>query len=101
MLARNMDASFSSFLADAVGTAAQVAGRVFQGAVQLAVALAVMVIAAGLWLWRRPAGKGRTNVTPRRAFSQVEGMLWSRLTSALPDHVVLMAVPMTRLVAVR
>jgi hypothetical protein len=28
-------------------------------------------------------------------------MLWSRLTSALPDHVVLMAVPMTRLVAVR
>jgi len=101
MLARNMDASFTSFLADAVGTVTQVAGRVFQGAVPLAVALAVMVIAAALWLWRRPARKGRTNVTPRRAFSQVEGMLWSRLTSALPDHVILMAVPMTRLVAVR
>jgi hypothetical protein len=101
MLARNMDASLTSFLADAVGTLTQVAGRAFQGAVPLAVALAVMVAAAVLWLWRRPARKGRTNVTPRRAFSQVEGMLWSRLTSALPDHVILMAVPMTRLVAVR
>lgn len=101
MLARNMDASFSAFLADAVESAVGLAGRVLHGAVPLAVALGVMAAAAGLWLWRRPARSGRTNVTSRRAFSQVEGMLWSRLTSALPDHVVLMAVPMTRLVAVR
>lgn len=101
MLARNMDASLSSFLADGFGTVATLAGRVLQGAVPLAVALALMAVVTGLWLWRRPTRKGRTNVTSRRAFSQVEGMLWSRLTSALPDHVVLMAVPMTRLIAVR
>jgi hypothetical protein len=96
-----MDSSFSQFLADPVGAATTLAGYAFNGPFPLAVALAVMVVAAAVWLWRRPARKGRTNVTPRRAFSQVEGMLWSRLTSALPDHVVLMAVPMTRLVAVR
>jgi hypothetical protein len=96
-----MDASFSTFLADPFGAATTLAGNAFKGAGPLVVALVVMLLAAGVWLWRRPTRKGRTNVTPRRAFSQVEGMMWSRLTSALPDHVVLMAVPITRLVAVR
>jgi hypothetical protein len=101
MLAHDMDASFSAFLADTVDSATLLAGRLLHGAVPLALALGVMAAAAGLWFWRRPARSGRTNVTPRRAFNRVEGLLWSRLSSALPDHVVLMAVPMTRLVAVR
>jgi len=101
MLARNMDASFSSFLADPFGAAATMVGQSFKGAGPLVVALVVMLVAASVWLWRRPARKGRTNVTPRRAFSQVEGLLWSRLSSALPDHIVLMAVPITRVLAVR
>ena len=96
-----MDASFRTFLADPFGAATILAGNAFKGAGPLVVALMVMLLAAGVWLWRRPAHKGRTNVTPRRAFSQVEGMMWSRLTGAMPDHVVLMAVPITRLVAVR
>jgi hypothetical protein len=101
MLARNMDAPFSSFLADPFGAATLAVGQSFKGAGPLVVALVVMLLAAGVWLWRRPARKGRTNVTPRRAFSQVEGLLWSRLNSALPDHIVLMAVPITRVLAVR
>ena len=92
---------FSSFLADPFGAASAVVGQSFKGAGPLVVALVVMLLAAGVWLWRRPARKGRTNVTSRRAFSQVEGLLWSRLTSALPDHIVLMSVPITRVLAVR
>jgi hypothetical protein len=96
-----MNASVSSLLADPFGSAAILAGYVFKGAGPLVVALVVMLLAAGVWLGRRPAGKGRTNVTARRAFSQIEGLLWSRLTSAMPDHVILMSVPITRLLAVR
>jgi uncharacterized MAPEG superfamily protein len=101
MLARNMDANINSFLADPVSSATALAGYLFKGSGPLAAALVAMVVIAVIWLWRRPAFKGRTNVTPRRAFSQLEGMMWSRLTSAMPDHVVLMAVPITRVLAVR
>jgi len=96
-----MDASFSSFLADPFGAATTAVGHLFKGSGPLVVALVAMLLAAGVWMWRRPARKGRTNVTPRRAFSQAEGQLWARITNALPDHVVLMAVPITRLLAVR
>lgn len=95
-----MDASFTSLLADPLGAATTLFGKLFDGAGPLAMAMVVMLLGAGIWLWRRPTRKGRTNVTPRRAFTQVEGLLWSRLNSALPDHVVLMAVPITRLLAV-
>lgn len=101
MLLRNMDASFRSLLADPFGAATQLLAHGFKGAAPLAAALVVMLLAGGFWLWRRPAGKGRTNVSPRRAFSQAEGLLWSRLNSALPEHVVLMGVPITRFVSVR
>ena len=101
MLLRNMDASFRSLLADPFGAASQLLAHGFNGAAPLAAALVVMLLAGGVWLWRRPAGKGRTNVSPRRAFSQAEGLLWSRLNSALPEHVVLMGVPITRFVSVR
>ena len=95
-----MDASFTSLLADPLGAATTLFGKLFDGAGPLAMAMVVMLLGAGIWLWRRPTRKGRTNVTPRRAFTQVEGLLWSRLNSALPDLVVLMAVPITRLLAV-
>lgn len=96
-----MDASFQTFLVDPVGFAGQILGQGFKGAGPLAVALVVLLLAAGFWLWRRPARKGRTNVTARRAFGQSEGLLWSRISVALPDHVVLMSVPLTRFITVR
>jgi hypothetical protein len=96
-----MDAMLQTFLADPVGTVGHLLGQGFKGAGPLVLALVVMLLAAGFWLWRRPAGKGRTNVTVRRAFSQAEGLLWSRLSGALPDHVVLMSVPLTHFITVR
>ena len=101
MLARIMDALFQSFVADPLGSAGQWLEHGFKGASPLVVVLAVALLAAGLWLWRRPGRKARTNVSTRRAFGQAEGQLWSRLTTALPDHVVLMSTSLTRFVAVR
>ena len=65
-----MDASFTSLLADPFGAATTLFGKLFAGAGPLAMAMAVMLLAAGIWLWRRPARKGRTNVTPRRASAE-------------------------------
>ena len=96
-----MDALLQSLFADPVGTAGYWLSHGLKGAGPLAAALVAVSLAAGFWLWRRPSRKGRTNVIARRAFSQAEGQLWSRLTAALPDHVVLMSVPLTRFVAVR
>jgi hypothetical protein len=101
MLARNMDAILQLLSTDPVGAAAQLFGYGFKGAGPLVLALAVMLMAAAAWLWRRPERKGRTNVNARRAFSQAEGLLWSRLNNALPEHVVLMSVPLTRFITVR
>lgn len=90
--------------------AASAAGRLSRGDIDgaggLGVVLALcsgllaLLLAAG-WLWRRSSSKSRTSVTSRRAFTQAEGMMWARLNSALPEHVVLMAVPLTRFVTVR
>lgn len=101
MLARTMDQLLQTLLADPVGTAGQLLAQNLKGAGPLAIALVVLSLAAGFWLWRRPGRKGRTNVMARRAFSQAEGQLWSRLTAALPDHVVLMSTPLMRFVSVR
>lgn len=101
MLARTMDTLLQTFLADPVGIAGQLLGQGFKGAGPLVVALVAMLLASGYWLWRSSARKWRTNVTARRAFGQSEGVLWSRLNTALPDHVVLMSVPLTRFITVR
>ena len=95
-----MDGLFQTFLADPAGFAGHLLGQGFKGAGPLAVALIAMLL-AGIWLWLRPSRKGRTNVTARRAFGQAEGLLWSRITTALPGHVVLMSVPLTRFITVR
>jgi hypothetical protein len=73
------------------------------GSVTVVVALCAGLLAlllAVAWLWRRASRKSRTSVTSRRAFTHAEGLLWARLSSALPEHVVLMAVPLTRFVTV-
>lgn len=101
MLARTMDASLQTLLADPVGAAGQLLALGLKGAGPLAGAIFGLTLVAGVWLWRRSGRKGRTNVLSRRAFSQAEGQLWSRLASALPDHVVLMSIPVTRFLAVR
>jgi hypothetical protein len=101
MLARNMDESLKAFMADPLGTAGLLVEYGLNGATPLAVALAVVVAALATWVWRRRSQRSRTNVLTRRAFSQAEGQLWTRLNAALPGHVVSMGVPLTRFVAVR
>ena len=101
MLARNMDQAFKAFMADPLGTAGLLVEYGLKGATPLAVALAVVAATVGTWLWRRRSHRSRTNVLTRRAFSQAEGQLWARLTTALPGHVVGFGVPLTRFIAVR
>lgn len=104
MPARTMDASLQSlqaFFADPFGVAGHLLGNGLKGAGPLAVALSALLLAAGFWLWRRRGRKGRTNVTARRGFSQTEGHLWSRMNAALPDHVILMSLPLTNFISVR
>jgi hypothetical protein len=102
MLARNMDEALKSFLADPLGTAGLLVEYGLKGATPLAVALAVMMAVVAGWLWRRRSSqRARTNVLTRRAFSQAEGQLWTRLNSALPGHLVAIGVPLTRFIAVR
>nr|MBA3478829.1 hypothetical protein [Lautropia sp.] len=100
-----MFATLQTLFAESLVAAGRLSGEGFDGAAGLPVALSLSVAVAALllaggWLWRRSARKGRTSVTSRRAFTQAEGMFWSRLNSALPDHLVLMAVPLTRFVTV-
>ena len=101
-----MFATLQTLFAESLVAAGRLSGEGFDGAAGLPVALLLSVAVAALllvggWLWRRSARRGRTSVTSRRAFTQAEGMFWSRLNSALPDHLVLMAVPLTRFVTVR
>ncbi|MGE0799580.1 MAG: hypothetical protein AB7G13_02240 [Lautropia sp.] len=75
-------------------------GTGFRGATPLALLLVAVVAGLAFWLLRR-RGDYSHNVTARRAFSQANGVLWSRLRQALPEHIVLMDVPLTRFIMVR
>jgi hypothetical protein len=96
-----MYASLQALLSGPVAAAERLIDQGFNGAASLALAFFVLLLAAAIWMWRRPAQKARTNVTARRAFSQAQGLLWSRLSDALPEHVVLMSVPVSRFISVR
>ncbi len=101
MLERNMDEALKAFMADPLGTAGLLVEYGLKGAAPLTAALAVIVAGVAVWLWRRRSHRGRTNVLTRRAFSQAEGQLWTRLNAAMPGHVIGIGVPLTRFVAVR
>jgi hypothetical protein len=94
-----MDASLQALLSSPVAAVERLIDQGLNGA--LALALFVLLLVAVIRKWRGPTQKARTNVTARRAFSQAQGLLWTRLSDALPEHVVLMSVPITRFISVR
>lgn len=67
----------------------------------LALALATAALVALYCWWRNWQPAGATTVNAKRGFSQAEGLLWMRMSTALPGHVVLMDVPLHRFVLVR
>ena len=96
-----MDGLFQTFLADPAGFAGHLLGQGFKGAGPLAVALIAMLLAGNLAVAPARPQRDAPMSRPRRAFGQSEGLLWSRITTALPGHVVLMSVPLTRFITVR
>lgn len=99
-----MDASFFTIPAQWVAGAWHWLEGGFRGAGPLALTLAgaaAMLLAAAVWLLRRPSRRARSQVTARRAFPPAEGQLWLRLVVALPAHVVFASLPLARFLAVR
>ncbi len=96
-----MYAFLQQAVSDPAGLARHLIAGGFKGAAPVAVALLVMAVVVAVWVWRRPSLRPKSTVTARRAFSAAVGLLWARLHQALPDHVVLMGVPLTRFIIVR
>ncbi len=65
--------------------------------------VAIVMVVLMLLIWQRIGSERarRLGLLSRRAFNSAEGEFWRRLREAMPDHVVLMAVPLSRFISVR